>query len=129
MVLLKLAILDGKEEYRNLATATLRAVADQVRRYPSGFGYALSAADFLLSTPKEVAIVGNSLADIQPMLREVWRPYLPNKVVAPSFGIDIIPLLEGRTPINGLPTAYVCEHYTCQNPVTDVASLAAVLKD
>ena len=129
MALLRLAILDGKEEFRNLATATLREIADQVRRYPSGFGYALSAVDFLLSTPKEVAIVGNNPFDIQPMLQEVWRRYLPNKVVAASFGIESIPLLEGRTPINGLPTAYVCEHYTCQNPVTDVASLAAALQD
>jgi uncharacterized protein YyaL (SSP411 family) len=129
MVLLRLAILDGKEEYRNLAIATLREIAGQARRYPSGFGYALSAIDFLLSTPKEVAIVGSTPFDIQPMLHEVWRLYLPNKVVAPSFGIDIIPLLEGRTPINGEPTAYVCEHYTCQNPVTDVSSLAAALQD
>ncbi|MEN3327579.1 MAG: uncharacterized protein V7638_2386 [Acidobacteriota bacterium] len=123
MVLLRLAILDGKEEFRNLATATLSEVADQVRRYPSGFGYALSAIDFLLSTPKEVAIVGNTPLDIQPMLSEVWSRYLPNKVVAPSFGIEIIPLLEGRSPINGLPTAYVCEHYTCKQPVTDVSAL------
>ncbi len=58
MVLLRLAALTGRENYRNLATAVLREVGDQTRRYPSGFGYALSAADFLLSTPKEVAIVG-----------------------------------------------------------------------
>ncbi|HEX5602010.1 MAG TPA: hypothetical protein VFX63_05640, partial [Pyrinomonadaceae bacterium] len=123
MVLLRLAILDGKEQYRNLATATLREMADQIRRYPSGFGYALSAVDFLLSTPKEVAIIGNTPLDIQPMLSEVWSRYLPNKVVVPSFGVEIIPLLEGRTPINGLPTAYVCERYTCKQPVTDLAAL------
>jgi uncharacterized protein YyaL (SSP411 family) len=127
MVLLRLAILDGKEQFRNLATATLREIADQARRYPSGFGYALSAVDFLLSTPKEVAIIGNTPFDIQPMLREVWSRYLPNKVVAASFGIDIIPLLEGRTALNGQPTAYVCEHYTCKQPVTDLAALAAQL--
>jgi len=121
--LLRLAILDGKERYRNLATATLREIADQARRYPSGFGYALSAVDFLLSTPKEVAIVGNTPFDIQPMLAEVWRRYLPNKVVAASFGVDVIPLLEGRTPLNGLPTAYVCEHYTCKQPVTELSAL------
>ena len=123
LVLLKLAILDGKEQFRNLATATLREIAGQARRYPSGFGYALSAVDFLLSTPKEVAIVGNNPFDIQPMLGEVWRQYLPNKVVAASYGIDIIPLLEGRSPVDGLPTAYVCENYTCKQPVTDVSSL------
>ena len=128
MALLRLAILDGKEEFRNLATATLREIAAQAQRYPSGFGYALAAVDFLLSTPKEVAIVGNTPFDIQPMIREVWRRYLPNKVVAPSFGVDLIPLLEGRTPVDGLPTAYVCEHYTCKQPVTDITALAEQLE-
>jgi uncharacterized protein YyaL (SSP411 family) len=123
LVLLKAALFTGKEQYRNLATAVLREVGDSIRRYPSGFGYALSAADFLLSTPKEVAIVGSSPIDFQPLLAETWRRYLPNKVVAASFGIDVIPLLENRPMIDGLPTAYVCENYTCKQPVTDVSAL------
>ena len=122
-VLLKLALLNGEERYRNLATAVLREISDQVRRYPSGFGYALSAADFLLSTPKEVAIIGKDPADIAPLLTETWRHYIPNKVVAPSFGSDVIQLLENRTMIDGRPTAYVCENYTCQQPVTDINAL------
>jgi len=123
LALLKLSLLSGKEQYRNLATAILREVGDSIRRYPSGFGYALSAADFLLSTPKEVAIIGSTPFDFQPLLAETWRRYLPNKVVAASFGVDVIPLLENRTMINDLPTAYVCEHYTCKQPVTDVSAL------
>jgi len=128
LVLLKLALLSGNEKYRDIATATLGAIADQARRYPSGFGYALSAADFLLSTPKEIAIVGNDPFDIQPLLREVWRTYLPNKVVAASFGVDVIPLLENRPLVNDLPTAYVCVHYACQKPVTDPIELGAQLR-
>ena len=127
MVLLKAAVFTGKEHYRNLATATLREIADQVRRYPSAFGYALSAADFLLSTPKEVAIIGSNPYDIQPMIREVWRRYLPNKVVAPTFGLDLLPLWEGRTMLDGKPTAYVCEHYTCKQPVTEISDLSELL--
>ena len=123
LVLLKAALFTGKERYRNLATAVLREVGDSIRRYPSGFGYALSAADFLLSTPKEVAIFGSTPYDFQPLLAETWRRYLPNKVVAASFGIDVIPLLENRTMIDDKPTAYVCEHYTCKQPVTDVSAL------
>jgi uncharacterized protein len=127
-VLLRLAILTGKENYRKLATTIIREIGDSIRRYPSGFGYALSAADFLLSTPKEVAIVGTNAADIQPLLREAWRRYLPNKVVAPDFGgAQSIPLLENRPLLNGRPTAYVCEHYTCKQPVTDPSALAAQL--
>jgi len=124
-VLLRLAALMDNQTYRNLATAVLREVGDQIRRYPSGFGYALSAADFLLSTPKEVAIVGKDAANISPLLAETWRRYLPNKVVAPSFAGEsaTIPLLENRPLVNDLATAYVCEHYTCQQPVTDVFDL------
>jgi uncharacterized protein YyaL (SSP411 family) len=131
IVLLRLATLTGRENYRNLATAVLREVSEQTRRYPSGFGYALSAADFLLSTPKEVAIVGHDAADIRPLLAETWRRYLPNKVVAAGGAelAEITPLLADRPLVNSLPTAYVCEHYTCQNPVTDVSSLAALLQD
>jgi len=113
MVLLRLAALTGRENYGNLATAVLREIGDQIRRYPSGFGYALSAVDFLLSTPKEVSIVGNDEADISPLLAETWRKYIPNKVVAPGFVRDseaaqITPLLANRPLVNGLATAYVC---------------------
>ena len=124
MVLLRLALLMNNEKYRSLATAVLREVADQARRYPSGFGYALSAADFLLSTPKEVAIVAADQADLGPMLAETWRRYLPNKVVAAG---GTIPLLENRPMLDGLATAYVCENYTCKQPVTDLKTLAELL--
>jgi uncharacterized protein YyaL (SSP411 family) len=127
LALLKLAVLSGEEKYRNLATAILREIGDSARKYPSGFGYALSAVDFLLSTPKEIAIVGSDPFDIQPLLREVWRRYLPNKVVAPGFGVDVIPLLENRGLVNERPTAYVCELYVCKQPVNEVSELAEQL--
>ena len=132
IVLLRLATLTGRENYRSLATAVLREIGDQVRRYPSGFGYALSAVDFLLSTPKEVAIVGKDSDDIRPLLAETWRKYLPNKVVAPGIGdgieaAQITPLLANRPFINSQATAYVCEQFSCKLPVTDVNALAAQL--
>jgi uncharacterized protein YyaL (SSP411 family) len=130
LVLARLATLTNKESYRNLAIAVLREVGDQIRRYPSGFGYALSAADFLLSTPKEIAIVGKDAADIELLLAETWRRYLPNKVVAPSIAGDTatIPLQENRPLVNDLATAYVCEHYTCKQPVTEISALREQLE-
>ena len=130
-VLLRLAVLTGNEDYRNLAIAVFREAVDNARRYPSGFGYLLSVIDFLLSTPKEVAIIGRDAADIQQLLSEVWRRYLPNKVVAPAFADETaatsLPLLQDRPMLDGRATAYVCEHYTCKEPVTDPHSLAEQL--
>jgi uncharacterized protein YyaL (SSP411 family) len=130
--LLRLAILANNDRYREIAQTVLDEVAGSVRRYPSGFGYALSAMDFVLSTPKEIALVGKSQNDIKPLLEVVWSKYLPNKVVAPglaedSEAIDAIPLLQNRPLIEGKATAYVCQNYTCQHPVTDRQALVMQL--
>ena len=130
--LLRLAILTDNQRYRDLAQAVFGEIVNSVRRYPSGFGYALSAMDFFLSSPKEIAIVGKDAADIQPLLQETWRQYLPNKVVAPGFledaeAIRVIPLLQNRPLMNGQATAYVCEHYVCKQPVNEIGALTASL--
>jgi uncharacterized protein YyaL (SSP411 family) len=132
-VLLRLALLADKQNYRELAQAVFSEMADSVRRYPSGFGYALSAMDFLLSSPKEIALVGQDAAGIKPLLQEVWRKYVPNKVVAcgvlaQSTALEALPLLEDRPLLDGRPTAYVCQNYTCQQPVTTPEALAHQLE-
>ena len=41
---------------------------------------------------------------------------------------DGIPLLRDRPMVNGQPTAYVCENFTCKQPVTDVAAFEAEIE-
>ena len=133
-VLLRLGLLLGREDYPRKAVTIFRLLRNPVERYPSAFGRLLCAFDFYLSSPKEIAILGDTESpDTQSLLREVWNRYLPNKVVALSAGGDeraaeLVPLLRGRASIDGRPTAYVCEHYACQRPVTTPGELAAQLE-
>ena len=132
-VLLHLATLTGNESYQRTAMSLLRVMSNSIRRYPSGFGRALSAIDCLLSTPKEICIVGEaSDPNTAALLHEVWQRYLPNKVVALTSVVDeqaaeTVPLLSNRTMIKDQATAYVCEHYTCKTPVTSPDELASQL--
>jgi uncharacterized protein len=131
-VLLRLGLLTSKEHYRDLAVSIFQEIAGSARRYPSGFGFALSAIDFLLATTSEVVIIGKDQNELVEFIREAWRTYLPNKVVCPSLAgmadaSEILPLLKDRPLVNARTTAYVCENYTCQRPVTDLASFASQL--
>ena len=133
-VLLRLGLLTDNEDYLRRATTVLRLVAEAMARYPAGFGRALGALDFYLSSPKEIAIVGARQDDATASLkREVWKRYLPNKVVGTVQPEDqrpaqLIPLLRNRSA-SERPTAYLCEHYVCKNPVTDPSDLAAQLDE
>jgi len=131
---LRLGILTDSEHFRNLAVSVFREVADSIRKYPSGFGYALSGLDFLLSTPKEVAIIAPEQSSLKTFVRVAWERYLPNKVVASalsgdSAAIGSVVLLQNRNLVQGKTAAYVCQNYTCKEPVTEIAAFAEQLSE
>ena len=77
----------------------------------------LTALDDLLSPSQEIAIVG-PLGDArtQELLHETRRHYLPHTALAlkEPDSENPLPLLEGRTVVDGLPAAYVCENFACK---------------
>ncbi len=119
-VLLRLARLWGDDELERRAEGVLRLVRDVLPRAPQAFGWALCALDLLLSPPREVAIVGDPESEVA---RAALRGFDPNAVVA--FGPDEeVPLLEGKTLVDGRPAVYVCERFACRAPVTNPDELA-----
>ena len=132
-LLLRLSVVTGNDNYAVKAVAPLRTLAELMGRAPAGTGRWLAALDFYLSAPKEVAVIG-PLDDpaTSALLRQVNGRYIANRVLAGATGADAaaasaLPLLAGRGMVDGKPTAYVCENYACQLPVTDATALAAQL--
>ncbi|MDQ3011210.1 MAG: thioredoxin domain-containing protein [Acidobacteriota bacterium] len=129
LVLLRLSHLTGKQEYRQKAEQILKLLAPAMRRSPSAFGHLLCALDYDLSSPYEIAIIASPEAqDAQALIDAVFNRYLPNKVVALAAPDDahvpqVIKLLEGRGQVAGKATAYVCQNFTCEAPITDAARL------
>jgi uncharacterized protein YyaL (SSP411 family) len=132
-VLLRIGLLTADSDYPRRAATILRLMATAVSRYPSGFGRLLCALDFYLGTPKEIAIIGEGdNCDTQGLLAEIWKRYLPNKVVAQASPEDtksatLVPLLRDRIQVQSRPTAFVCEHFTCKNPATTAEELSSQL--
>jgi uncharacterized protein len=132
-VLLKLALLLDRNDYRQRAEDVLEELAGGMEKVPSAFGRLLCALDFSTSEPREVAVVGDPDApDTKALLKTVYEGYLPNKVVAGRGPDDdeaggLIPLLAQRPARDGKATAYVCVHYACQTPTTDPEELSRQL--
>ena len=126
--LLRLKALTGEERYGAKALSALRAMVDLMSRHPSAFGRFLCAHDFNLGPVVEIAVVAPAGDDREPLLREVFGRYLPNRVVAGATDGDDkavagLPLLEGRRALDGRPTVFVCRNYACELPATDTATL------
>ncbi len=125
-VLLRLAKFYGDERLERFGLSALRIAADQVRRYPQGFGRALAAIEFALKPVKEIAVIGERQ---NPLVRELWLYYLPSKIVAlaekPADGV--VPLLDGRGLSDQKAAAYVCENFVCQQPASHVVEFRELL--
>jgi uncharacterized protein YyaL (SSP411 family) len=130
LLLQKLAIITGDETQADRARQILRLARTLMERAPQAAPSFLSALDFHLGRPKEVVIVSGADAaggNAEPLLRAVWDRFLPNRVLAGAPPGIHSPLLEGKLPRGGVPTAFVCEGYACRAPTTDPKELARLL--
>ena len=127
--LLRLAALTGEHEYERQAVGVLRLFIEMAPRHPNAFAHLLQALDFHLAQVREVALVGDELAPLERVVRGAFRPHVVLAGTPPDGSGDAsaIPLLEGRTPIDGRAAAYVCERFACQAPVTEPAELESLL--
>jgi uncharacterized protein YyaL (SSP411 family) len=117
--------------HQTLAQMQTPSGGGMMSQYPLGFGQWLQALAYALSKPREIAIVGDlDAADTRALLNVVRHRYRPFQVVALS-ALDAqpcaVPLLQDRGLVNGQATAYVCQAFACQAPVTKPAKLQAQL--
>ena len=133
-LLLRLAHITGNEEYQKHAETVLRSYYSAMESQPFGFAHLLCALDFHLNKPKEIVVVGRQgEAEATALIKQINQLYMPNSVLQ-LVGLDqalenISPLLKGKAQIDGKPTVYVCENFTCSAPVTSWSELKPLLEN
>jgi uncharacterized protein YyaL (SSP411 family) len=132
--LLRLAALTGRDDLHAAGRATLQSARLVMEQVPMAAGQSLIALDFLLATPREFAVVaGTDRDESRDALEAISARFLPHKVVAPASApvgpglARLVPLLAERPAREGRVTTYICENFTCQEPVVGVAGLEAAL--
>jgi hypothetical protein len=114
--------LTGEARFRDAAEAAIANATGLMTQDPLFAGWSLAAAATVVDGPLEVAIVGPATPARDALARKARR--IPGAVVVVADDPnDRIPLLVGRTAVNGRPAAYVCRGFTCEPPVTDPSLL------
>jgi uncharacterized protein len=121
--LLRLAALSGEHDYERRGVSVLRLLHPVAARHPQAFGHLLQALDFHLAPTREVALVGDDTSGLERTVRSAFRPH----IVLAGGEANGVPLLAGRTPVDGRAAAYVCERFACKAPVTEPEELAGLL--
>ncbi len=127
MALLRLGKLCGRNDYLDAARQSLRACTTLMERAPVGSGQLLLALDFDLGSTAEIVLFGGddrqATAEALAVLRQ---GFAPNKVVAfrdasvasAAGSPALSAIFAGKQPAAPGPTLFLCQHFTCQAPVT-----------
>jgi uncharacterized protein len=135
LVLLRLARMTGRTDFEERANGIARWFSKTVYASPSGFTALLCSVDFAIGPAYEIVIAGDPNSEAtSALIRAVHERYVPNKVVllrppgeAGERLARIAPFTRAMTAPNGVAAVYVCEQFTCRQPVIRPEDVAALL--
>ena len=132
--LTRLSELTGDMEFRKSAEKALSAFGREVDRQPTAHTAMLGAVDMLLNGTKEVVVSAPKEPGSRGLRDEVFRTFLPAKVVMTVTRdtyndlAGLSTLLEGRKPTESA-RAFVCQGFACKLPANSVRELREQLSD
>jgi uncharacterized protein YyaL (SSP411 family) len=135
--LLRLGRLCAREDYVAAARESLRSSMPEIDRATGAAGQMLLALDAWLGPAPEIVILGSpdDSADAD-VLAQLHRRFVPNCVVAyrridepeATRGPSLAAAFRNKEPKPPGPTLFVCQNYTCREPVTGHAAALAALE-
>ncbi len=124
---LRLHTFTTDDRWRQVADRGFASVAAVLDRQPLGLTEGLLALDYRLDVPREIAVVHPPGVSAETLAEVARTTFVPSKaLVVAAEGSELrtlIPWLEGKPAAGGQPTAYVCEHGTCELPTGDTDTL------
>ncbi len=132
--LLRLGRLTGDHLLEEKAQQTIGAFAEGINQHPTAYTFFLTAALFNKQPGRDIVIVGKrDEKDTRVMIEAVNERFLPDTLVifkdpAEKTLDEIIPFIKDMAMIDNKATAYICENFSCQQPITDIEGLKDTIR-
>jgi hypothetical protein len=130
--LLKLARLTGDERWERKAEQQLLAFRSVLEEHPSGSTAFLQALQFALHPSQELILSGSldalELSEMRHIFFSTFRPYASVLYQEGSLA-ELVPWIRDYPLESGHVTAYLCQNFTCQQPIKQVEEFKSLLKN
>ena len=119
-----LAQVTGRDDFANIAEATIRSYLALIQESPAGMGEMLMSLGFSLEKPGRLVIAGEE--GREGLLVASTTSFDPNRITLGNLG-PVSEFTASLESTEGLATAFYCVGQTCQLPVVKAAELSAML--
>ncbi len=134
ILLLRLAELRGRPEWRALAEGTIAFYSSRLRDTPHAMPKMLVAAGLAARPAIQIVVAGEKEDPaVGALLRVVHERFLPERTLLLADEAtrsrlgERLPWVAGMGPVEGKAAVYVCKDHACERPTADPAELAALL--
>ena len=135
-VLMKLSIITNNDEYKNISDQLIKSSINLMNKFPNASGNWLCNLSYLLSTVKEIVVVGDPYdEELVELKLQIHKTFIPNKIVvgknysSTEENYSELLLLKNKISLNNKPTIYICQNYQCKLPVNTIEELTKQLID
>ena len=125
--LLRLVQFTDRSDFRESAERLLGAFAPRLSAAAATLPQMMGAAEFYLSEPRQIVFAGGHPEDL---VKAFYSRFVANRVVmqaGPTLA-QWNAAVGGMHEVDGRAAAYVCKHYACQLPVTEVDAFLKLIQ-
>jgi uncharacterized protein len=127
----RLYLITGDAAWRDRSNALVQAFSTEVARNYMAIGTYLNGLE-LVSHSLQIVIIGpRDDTRTHELINAVLGRSLPTKtliVLEPGDELAATHPAFGKTMMNGTPTAYICQHMTCGQPLTNPVTVSQKLQ-
>lgn len=117
--LIRLARLTGENDLEDKSYELLKSFARMINQYPRAYSFSLITLLYIQSKGKEIVIttdnIDNESKKIIDIINKKYMPFT-STVLYDNKNLQT----SDYKIINGKPTVYVCENFSCKAPMTDI---------
>ena len=131
--LVLLSQITGDEKYGEAVEQMIEAFSGRVSKNPGQFTMFLTALQSWWSGGEKIVLVGER-EEVENFLEVLRRRFLPNRVLILKDHEnkkelkDFIEFISSISKVKRKPTAYICENFSCKEPITDIEEFERMLE-